>query len=542
MHSESFEGLIVQPYYRVSRHDARRGITIEVQQSVCASFAQFRLRGATMLDPLIDRGISAYNEDWRKRQAFVDLLERAKRREFHVVLVYMLDRFSRKTAAGLRAIQLLDEADVRVMSAMEPIDYSNAFGRKQLRDSLSSAEFYSDMLAQRMRDVRRWEAEQGRIVGPLPRGYSRENGTVVLTPESEGVQLLGELYASGDYGYARCADALRACGWGWKTTAIEEMLKCPIYAGYVQAGDRLVKGKHPAIWSEELWQRIQGVREQRQRRRARIVESWPLLAGIGWCAGCGAKLWHQPHSQHRYYECSSYKTRGQGPVPGLVCTGAKLHAEVLERHLLAWVGALALTPDLLDLAYSLAPPRTAPQPLNKEAELRALQQRFLKREVNAFEFERLEQEILNRVNQVQTAETGVNEEALALMANMPALLAEATPEERRQIVRLFVAQVYARRDSILALRPTPEAQPLFQAVRLRGWLNSAEKWAACPPGPPTLERFPAQNGDRSDRRFLLPLRQHVANCVAKVHGRWRTPVAPCEADTEARIAPLLTTA
>ena len=77
----------------------------------------------------------------------------------------------------------------------------------------------------------------------------------------------------------------------------------------------------------------------------------------------------------------------------------------------------------------------------------------------------------------------------ALIANLPALLDEALPEERRAIVRQLVSQVYCYRYEVYALRPTRNAELFFQSADPERWLTLVRIEARSAPNEQITERL-----------------------------------------------------
>ena len=63
-----------------------------------------------------------------------------------------------------------------------------------------------------------------------------------------------------------------------------------------------------------------------------------------------------------------------------------------------------------------------------------------------------------------------------LLGDLPALLKEATNEERRAVLIQLIDQVYLKHDAILGIRPTLRAWPLMHAVYAQS-LHSVIWWA-----------------------------------------------------------------
>lgn len=77
-------------YYRYSS-DRQTEQSIEGQQRVCREFA--KNNGYEIIQEYADRAITGKTD---KRPAFLEMVESAKKGDFDTVIVYKLDRFSRK--------------------------------------------------------------------------------------------------------------------------------------------------------------------------------------------------------------------------------------------------------------------------------------------------------------------------------------------------------------------------------------------------------------------------------------------------------------
>ncbi len=478
---------IFAPYYRVSRADLKRGISLHIQRDVCEPFAT--REGWQLTAPYIDEGKSAYTDNIARRPAFQQLLADAQRKSFDGVLVYKYDRFARRVHVYFPVIQDLERRGLLVRSATESPDWlSRAF-------SGVIAEQYSRMLSERMRDVRLWEAQQGRIVGPVPLGYDRVQGIGVPNDDAPRILAIGRAFASGQRSVASLAREFDLNIW-----QLEEILKNPIYAGFVTCGDFTGPGKHPAIWDTELWAQIQAAHDLRRRRRIQAPRVHaPLLGGIARCAACGAPMWHHP-GRARHYECAGARSN-KTFIPGLVCSGEMVHAETVEAIVMALVAALVALPEVVDQARALArAERPAPPSVNHDAELLALKRQFLNEAISASEYERRRAALLAAPTPIPPPSASTDA-VLALLADIPALLAEATPAERRPLIAQLIATVYVRRRSVLAIQPTTTAAALFNAAAAR-----SSEWAAMAL---TIAGSGGPGGDRThDTRLKRPLLYH----------------------------------
>ena len=185
---------------------------------------------------------SAYTNRIDKRPDFQRLLKdaRAKDRRWSIVLVYKTDRFARDALLQLQCRRDLLKCGVATESATQYNPDNSAIGKLNIVLDAGLNEYYSALLSERMRDVRRFEAmQQGRAVRPVPVGYDRRDGLLVQNDRSPAVLRAGQLYATGQYSAAQIADMLNQAGYInadgelFKVYAVEEMLKNPVYAGFV---------------------------------------------------------------------------------------------------------------------------------------------------------------------------------------------------------------------------------------------------------------------------------------------------------------------
>ena len=88
-----------------------------------------------------------------------------------VLIVDRLDRLSRNLFVLLDLVRLFNAYGVRLISVRENIDFTRHFGMLILYVLGALSEFYSRLLSEEMRLVRKHQAEQGRLSGSTPFGY-----------------------------------------------------------------------------------------------------------------------------------------------------------------------------------------------------------------------------------------------------------------------------------------------------------------------------------------------------------------------------------
>jgi site-specific DNA recombinase len=472
-------------YYRVSK-DKKGGVSIDVQRAECERYIAQHHPGAIILPAYIDDGKSAFTDKIEKRPAFQRLINDAAARVFDLVVVYKLDRFARKRAVYFSYLDLLkDKYKIEVNSATESNEWLSV-GFNGLM-----AEHYSRMLSARMKDVRRWEQRQGLHVGPVPVGYDRTRGVLTPNDEAEGVRELGRLYATGRYSHVALSVALNERGYTihgkrYTDSAIKEILRCEVYAGRV-AGQ---PGAHEPIWAADLWQRIQAVYAERASIHPHEGRHYALLGGVARCALCGGSMVYNVNTATPTYRCRVSNRRLISHL-GMTCKARKAHAEVIEHMVLAWLGSLALLPDLLPRARRLLeipPPRSGPSAAEIEQKLRRLARAYADGAYSDDEYSERRAHLLGQLATAEQPEPHVSlDDVAALLSDLPTLLREAPGPERQALMQQLVSAVYIARRDVYAIRPTHATALFFRAVEPDVWLKAAHMSVRCASSEETRE-------------------------------------------------------
>lgn len=108
---------------------------------------------------------SAYKGN--KRKAFEEILERIRLKEFNVLIVYMLDRFSRETPTKIVSDlhRIVEEYKCRFISVKEGIDSNNDMWQIIMMIFAYMANNYSKMLGIRVREGIKYKKEKGEYTG-----------------------------------------------------------------------------------------------------------------------------------------------------------------------------------------------------------------------------------------------------------------------------------------------------------------------------------------------------------------------------------------
>ncbi|MBF0467171.1 MAG: recombinase family protein, partial [Nitrospirae bacterium] len=112
-------------YIRVSTTEqANEGISLENQTQKIRQYCQLNELELTVI--ITDAGVSGKTTN---RPGLIEVLHLVKTKKVQVVVVYKLDRLSRKVLDTLTMIEMFDKATVAFHSITEKIDTASAMGR-----------------------------------------------------------------------------------------------------------------------------------------------------------------------------------------------------------------------------------------------------------------------------------------------------------------------------------------------------------------------------------------------------------------------------
>ena len=197
------------------------------------------------------------------------------------------------------------------------------------------AKNYVDNLSEEVRKGLDEKAEQG--IWPLkaPFGYRdvRVNGKHHVEPDPEVVPIIRrmfEWYATGDYSVSAVRELAVAAGLKTRggnpvvRSEVERILKNPFYAGRFIWKGKEYDGKHPALVSVELFEKVQWAFRKDGKPETKRMRLFPYT-GLIKCSFCGCSVTAERKKQlYVYYHC----TGGRGP-----CRKPYIREEQLEALL-----------------------------------------------------------------------------------------------------------------------------------------------------------------------------------------------------------------
>ena len=268
--------------------------------------------GWELVDIYADEAVSGTKTD--KREDFNRLLADCRKGKIDRVLVKSISRFSRNTKDCLAALRELMRLGVTVQFEKENIDTGTLTTELMVSVSGSLAQQESMSISQNIRQGYRRRMERGEyITNKPPYGYRNAGGgkLEIVPEEAEVIRWVFRAYLNGCSPASIAAEMNRRGvpkKYGpsvWKKTAVVYWLKNEKYAGntlcqktfktgfpYVAVKNNgeldqfYIENCHPAIISQELFDRVQARMAQRKVSQSEPIQ-YPLSKKLV-CGNCGA--------------------------------------------------------------------------------------------------------------------------------------------------------------------------------------------------------------------------------------------------------------
>ncbi len=173
-------------YIRVSslvQKEKRYGL--DVQRDICKEVCNFK--NYEIYKIYKDDGVSGTIKP-ENRPAMGELIKDAKNNKFQILVFYSLDRLSRDTLHALDFVKLSTELEIELKSCNENIDVTSYQGKFKLGFISLIAELEINIIKERLQGGRMTKKTiHGDIGGPLPYGFHRSDGNIVVNSYEEKI-------------------------------------------------------------------------------------------------------------------------------------------------------------------------------------------------------------------------------------------------------------------------------------------------------------------------------------------------------------------
>lgn len=217
-------------YCRVSTDEqARDGVSLEAQRARIRAYAE--AKDLVLSEILADEGISGKD---LKRPALQELLSRCEGGEVGHVIVWKLDRLTRRTRHLLALVEEVFLAgEIELHSVSESLDTSTPHGRFVLTLFGGLAQMERELIAERTRSALAFKRENGQPTSHPPLGFTANGSRQRMIPVPEELaivrRILGLWRAGGSYAGIAAklnADAVPAKRGGrWHHTTVAKVVQ-----------------------------------------------------------------------------------------------------------------------------------------------------------------------------------------------------------------------------------------------------------------------------------------------------------------------------
>jgi DNA invertase Pin-like site-specific DNA recombinase len=183
-------------YIRVSTEDqAREGISLDNQESKIRTYAD--LNSFELVGVIKDEGISGKTMDRSGMNRINTMIEAA---EIDAVIVYKLDRLSRKTIDILSTLDEWEKKNIAFHSITDKIDTKTAAGKFVLTILSALAQMERDLISERTTDALKYKKKAGEWCGRVPFGYRIEGNRLIEDEEAmKAIKKAKRLHSTGKH-------------------------------------------------------------------------------------------------------------------------------------------------------------------------------------------------------------------------------------------------------------------------------------------------------------------------------------------------------
>ncbi len=333
---------------RVSSREQKEGYSLDAQDRANREWS--RRNGHTILETILYQETASKRAKRERWRTILDRIRDDPRVDGAVF--HKIDRASRNMPDWYQIEQLQDEFGKSFFFATQNFA-TDATGRLNARVMASFAAFYTENLAEEVKKGFAEAIRRGHFPHRPPYGYRhyRSNGhtseIVVDETRASTVRLIYELYASRQHSLSSLREHLFREGiyYTEKTprfvrSHLEKLLKNRFYLGKIPWRGGLHPGRHPAIITPALFDRVQAVFAGHNRHH---YGRWDVYysGGLITCGQCEAAVTVEVvKGRYAYARCSRIGHAGHPRI--------RLPGRRIEGHLLEIVRAISLPTDVCE--------------------------------------------------------------------------------------------------------------------------------------------------------------------------------------------------
>lgn len=463
-------------YIRVSRVRTDDAISPENQKEKILEHARRKNVPDELIDFYIDLDYSGKNVERPEFQRMMANLDK-----YSHVIVYKLSRFSRSTSDFHTSIEMLEKANVDLVSHSEDIDTSTPVGRLVRNVLVDFAQFEREIIAEQVKDNMHVNASKGNWNGgSVPYGLDWVDKSFMANDKMENVRYIFETISTGsganvvrNYFFSRGIKSPTGKQ-KWSKNTILNIARNPVYCGQLRYGGKVHEGNHKEYIDRELFDNVQTVLGYRSEAAPRTIGSEHLLSSLIKCSSCGKPL-HIRYNGKSHNPVRRYVCPGRNDYTDSKCFCPILDADSLENAVSLQVLNLAddqtafdnMMNDYKSLAEAKKP-EYEPQIKRFKKELdrigkemfelvKALRKGLITEEQFAPQNKELldeEKSIREELEKLEYYDNLVDSQAdnvvtaKLILKNLKTIWEHATPQEKRRFIDPLIKQIIVRENGV----------------------------------------------------------------------------------------------
>ncbi|GGA32064.1 recombinase family protein [Psychrobacillus lasiicapitis] len=280
--------MVVGIYIRVSTlEQAEEGYSVPAQKERLIAYC--KAQGWDEYKLYVDEGISGKSTDRPKLQFLMDDVKTGK---IKMILVYRLDRFTRSVRDLHTMLDILENYNCKFRSATEMYDTSTAMGRMFIGLVALLAQWETENMSERIIFALDKKVSDGEHVGVVPYGFKSVDERLLIEPD-EG-KFIMDMIDKLEKGWSasRIADYMALINDDrlWVHATVIRILRNPALCGHTRWKDKLYKNTHKGYITEDHFEKVQSILDDRSQTPRKNVESTYLFQGVLACSNCGKTL------------------------------------------------------------------------------------------------------------------------------------------------------------------------------------------------------------------------------------------------------------
>ncbi len=371
-------------YTRISLSEEIQKYSLGAQQERLEAFCKSQYGDEWILSKVYKDSASGTNLN---RPELQQMLANARSGAFDVILVFRVDRLSRRVAELSQLAHELKGYNVALRSATEPIDTSTPAGMMIFQTLGVFAEFEQQSIVQRTKTGMLRKAQTGSWPGgrvPLGYRFSKGSGLEIEETEAVIVRKVFNYYTAGKEGSSRISQRLNAAGYRSKKgrmfnrKSILHILRNPFYIGKFRWQQEEFDSDHQPIISNEVFTAAKEILEKRSSEspgKKWHTQDQRILSGLIWCRKCKSRMVgvsaNSRGVKFQYYACTKRLDTSD-------CDMDYIRADYVEEQILSQVQTVFQDKALLESIWESAQEKLAENAPAIEKELTHLNQQRTK--------------------------------------------------------------------------------------------------------------------------------------------------------------------